>query len=200
MQRPGYHSDIRACGRRHLLRLPRSKAACVTALKNICENIFLTQIGCIPGQHLCIVFHLKANAAMKFYTLDTVFSFGRHQGQTVAEVLVENPGYLNFCLQVLDHFCLYRADVEAWQEEFPKLKQQLTAAAWSKLDEKESELQAHQARLQATAYDDDHYDSGDYYSRDDAERDTFDALTDGQYGDYDDFNGDMDSLRDAMGY
>ena len=138
---------------------------------------------------------------MKLYTLDAVFSFGRHQGQTVAEVLVENPGYLNFCLQVLDHFGLYRADVEAWQGAFPKLKQQMTDAAWSKLDEKESELQAQQARLQTAAHDDDNdYDSGDYYSRDDAERDTFDALTDGQYGDYDDFNGDMDLLRDAMGY
>ncbi len=44
---------------------------------------------------------------------------------------------------------------------------------------------------------DDHEPS---YSRRDAERDTFDALTDGQYGDYDDFGGDMDSLRDALGY
>ena len=137
---------------------------------------------------------------MKFYTLDTIFSFGRHQGQTVAEVLVENPGYLNFCLQVLDHFGLYRSDVEAWQEEFPKLKQQMTEAAWSKLDEKESQLQAELTRQQMAADEDDSYDSGDYYSRDDAERDTFDALTDGQYGDYDDFNGDTDSLRDAMGY
>lgn len=143
---------------------------------------------------------------MKFYTLDTIFSFGRHQGQTVAEVLVENPGYLNFCLQVLDHFALYRADVEAWQQEFPKLSEQMTDAAWSKLDEKESQLQAELARQQEAdddydSYDlGDSYDSGDYYSRDDADRDTFDALTDGQYGDYDDFGGDMDSLRDAMGY
>lgn len=137
---------------------------------------------------------------MKFYTLETGFSFGRHQGQTVAEVLVENPGYLNFCLQVLDHFGLHRSDVEAWQEEFPKLKQQMTEAAWNKLDEKESQHQAELTRQQVAADEDYSYDSGDYYSRDDAERDTFDALTDGQYGDYDDFNGDMDSLRDAMGY
>ena len=137
---------------------------------------------------------------MKFYTLNTVFSFGRHQGQTVAEVLVENPGYLNFCLQVLDHFGLYRADVEAWQEEFPKLKQQMTEAAWNKLDEKESQLQAELTQQRVAADEDDSYDSGNYYSRDNAERNTFDALTDGQYGDYDDFNGDMDSLRDAMGY
>lgn len=39
------------------------------------------------------------------------------------------------------------------------------------------------------------------YDYDDS--DTFDALTDGQYGDYDDFienGGDMDSLMDALGF
>jgi len=45
----------------------------------------------------------------------------------------------------------------------------------------------------------------DYNDRDDHDydRDTFDALTDGQYGDYDDWRdggGDFDSLRDGMGY
>lgn len=137
---------------------------------------------------------------MRFYNLDTVFTFGRHQGQTVAEVLAENPGYLNFCLQVLDHFALQRADVEAWQQQFPKLREQMTGAAWQKLDEKERQLQAELAQEQEVDDDYDSYDSGDYYSRDDADRDTFDALTDGQYGDYDDFNGDFDSLRDGMGY
>lgn len=50
-------------------------------------------------------------------------------------------------------------------------------------------------------YDEDYYD--DYYSRDEYERDTFYALTDGMYGDYEDFKssgGDMDSLMDALGY
>lgn len=54
-------------------------------------------------------------------------------------------------------------------------------------------------------YDEDYdqYDSNDYYEEPDYERDTFDALTDGQYGDYDDWRdggGDMDSLRDGLGY
>jgi hypothetical protein len=49
----------------------------------------------------------------------------------------------------------------------------------------------------------DHNDSYDYYDEPDYERDTFDALTDGQYGDYDDWRdsgGDMDSLRDGLGF
>ena len=44
---------------------------------------------------------------------------------------------------------------------------------------------------------DDPYDDNDY------ERDTFNALTDGQYGDYDEWRergGDIDSLMDSLGY
>jgi len=54
-------------------------------------------------------------------------------------------------------------------------------------------------------YDDyDAYDYGDEYNNyDDDERETFYALTDGMYGDYEDFvdgGGDIDRLMDALGY
>lgn len=65
----------------------------------------------------------------------------------------------------------------------------------------------------ASEYEDDEemYDNGgdcdpyyDPYEDDyDYERDTFDALTDGQYGDYDEWKergGDIDSLMDSLGY
>ena len=50
----------------------------------------------------------------------------------------------------------------------------------------------------------DDYSVDNEYDRDevDYDRDTFDALTDGQYGDYDDWReggGDFDSLRDSLG-
>ncbi len=38
------------------------------------------------------------------------------------------------------------------------------------------------------------------YDRREIDRDNFDALSDGQYGDFDNFSGDFDSLRDSMGY
>lgn len=52
---------------------------------------------------------------------------------------------------------------------------------------------------------DEYNDDLDYCQDDhnDYERDTFDALTDGQYGDYDDWRengGDFDSLRDRLGF
>lgn len=53
-------------------------------------------------------------------------------------------------------------------------------------------------------YDDDYeYEYDSYEDDNDYERDTFYALTDGMYGDYDEWKergGDIDSLYDALGY
>ena len=136
---------------------------------------------------------------MHFYDLDSVIGFGQHQGQTLAQVLDHNPGYLNFCVQVLDHFAVRRADAEEWQQHFPRLAQKMTDAAWAKIDEKESGLDCREREDEQG----DNYERYDSYSARDAERDTFDALTDGQEGDYDDFfdrGGNMDSLRDSLGW
>lgn len=51
------------------------------------------------------------------------------------------------------------------------------------------------------AFDD--YECDDSSSEWDTDRETFDALTDGHYGSYDDFvanGGDLDWLTDALGY
>ncbi len=45
----------------------------------------------------------------------------------------------------------------------------------------------------------DHYDEHDYHDDHDYDRDTFDALTDGQLGDYDDFDGDIDDVMTWLG-
>lgn len=57
-------------------------------------------------------------------------------------------------------------------------------------------------------FEEDYYEENDYvgrpyYDEPDYERDTFYALTDGMYGDYEDFcgyGGDFDSLMDGLGY
>lgn len=49
----------------------------------------------------------------------------------------------------------------------------------------------------------DAYYGGGRYSEWDTDRETFEALTDGQYGSYDDFvgnGGDLDWLSDALGF
>jgi hypothetical protein len=41
---------------------------------------------------------------MKFYTLDTEFTFGKYEGKTVKEILEIQPAYLDWCAINLDHF------------------------------------------------------------------------------------------------
>lgn len=41
---------------------------------------------------------------MKFYDLDTVFTFGKYEGKTVREILELQPKYLDWCTINLDHF------------------------------------------------------------------------------------------------
>lgn len=41
---------------------------------------------------------------MKFYQLDTLFSFGKHEGKTLLEVCMEDEEYISWCLTNLDHF------------------------------------------------------------------------------------------------
>ena len=41
---------------------------------------------------------------MKFYTLDTEFTFGKYEGKTVKEILEIQTAYLDWCAINLDHF------------------------------------------------------------------------------------------------
>lgn len=41
---------------------------------------------------------------MRFYTLDTEFTFGKYKGKTVKEILELQPNYLDWCAINLDHF------------------------------------------------------------------------------------------------
>jgi hypothetical protein len=50
---------------------------------------------------------------MKFYTLDTEFTFGKFNGKTVREVLDLQPSYLDWYLLNLDHFYLSDETIEA---------------------------------------------------------------------------------------
>jgi hypothetical protein len=41
---------------------------------------------------------------MKFYDLETQFTFGKYNGLTLAQVIAIEPAYINWCLNNLDHF------------------------------------------------------------------------------------------------
>lgn len=41
---------------------------------------------------------------MKFYDLDDVFTFGKYEGQTIAEVFEKDPKYIKYCEENIDEF------------------------------------------------------------------------------------------------
>lgn len=49
---------------------------------------------------------------MKFYTLNTKFTFGKFTGKTLEEVLKIQPDYIDWCLINLDHYCLPEYAIE----------------------------------------------------------------------------------------
>jgi hypothetical protein len=134
---------------------------------------------------------LKINI-MIFYNLDTKFFFGKFEGKTVREVLEIQHSYIDWCAIHLDHFFISDEVIEEIRSITPDFS--ISEEGQNKLFEKYETWENEQE-------DYEFYDNDDYYP--DYERDTFYALTDGQYGDYDDFRengGDMGRLRDALGF
>ena len=41
---------------------------------------------------------------MKFYDIDSLFTFGKYEGMSLAEVLMKDPGYLKYCKENIDEF------------------------------------------------------------------------------------------------
>ena len=49
---------------------------------------------------------------MKFYYLDTIFTFGKFSGKTIREILELHPFYIEWCLLNLDHFYVSEETIE----------------------------------------------------------------------------------------
>lgn len=49
---------------------------------------------------------------MKFYDLDTEFTFGKFEGNTVRQILDLQPSYLDWCAVNLDHFYISKNVIE----------------------------------------------------------------------------------------
>jgi len=130
---------------------------------------------------------------MKNYDLDSIFTFGMYRGITLQKILIENPSYIQWCILNLDHFNLEEDVFDEFQHINPNFK--FSEDATNKLQSNwEDELEA-QDYFQ--------YDEPDYDCSADWEQHTFDALTDGQYGNYEDFNengGDWDTMMAGLGY
>ena len=47
---------------------------------------------------------------MKYYNLESIFTFGKFEGLTVSQVLINQPTYVNWCIENLDHFYILEQD------------------------------------------------------------------------------------------
>jgi hypothetical protein len=59
---------------------------------------------------------------MILYYLNTTFSFGKHKGKTVKEVLEIEPSYIKWCILNLNHFCILSEVLKEIQVLVPEFK------------------------------------------------------------------------------
>jgi hypothetical protein len=92
---------------------------------------------------------------MKFYSLDTEFTFGKFKGKTVREVLDLHPFYLEWCLLKLDHFYISDEALESIKQ----IKQDFSFSekANQKRQEKFETWQQEQENRHADNYEDDYH-------------------------------------------
>ena len=130
------------------------------------------------------------NEKYKLYAMSEKINFGEYNGYSVKEILEKNPKYLLWCVINLSDFALdnrimvdkriLQHDIYAQAVGINLIKNNFIGIWDSDLeDEANDELET----------------SRNY----NWERETFDALTDGQIGDWDDFGGDFDDAKNSMG-
>jgi hypothetical protein len=137
---------------------------------------------------------------MKNYELDSIFSFGKHHGEILSKVFINDPSYVDWCIKKLNHFSIE-------EDVFDKLllinpKYQFSRETLAIL--KQSwDYDAEDLANMYEAINERDCEPHDYDQNADWERDCFDAMTDGQYGSYDDFKdncGDYDNLIEGLGH
>ena len=60
---------------------------------------------------------------MKFYDIDSVFTFGKYEGMTIAEVYEKDPKYIKYCEENIDEFYVS-----------PSVKRELKSLGWASND------------------------------------------------------------------
>ena len=112
--------------------------------------------------------------------LSSRMNFGKYSGETIAQIVDENPSYIEWMIENVDNIA-FGEDVI------------------SELDPSDNLVEINSEKLEnfeVDSWHDGDYNNHDGYDDDnDYRRDTWDAMTDGQYGDMPDgFDGDYSFL------
>ena len=125
-----------------------------------------------------------------FYVLPYKISFGNYAGVSVNEMLEKNPEYLLWCIIHVDNFAL---DNKIMIDK-RLLKDKLYAEAVAINLAKNAVIAIWEDELEDEVNDElENHRSYNW------EKETFDATTDGQLGDWEDFEGDIDDARASTG-
>lgn len=93
---------------------------------------------------------------MKFYSLDTEFTFGKYEGKTVREILEIQPAYLDWCAINLEHFYISEEVIAEIQATYSDFK--ISEEGMNKLNEKYEQWEGEQED-----FDDDYDDYENYH-------------------------------------
>ena len=74
---------------------------------------------------------------MKFYNLDTEFTFGKHNGKNLDQVIITDSSYVNWCIIKLDHFFISEVEIENIKQKHPDFT--ISKFALEQLSNKEKE-------------------------------------------------------------
>lgn len=125
---------------------------------------------------------------MYSYHPEEELNFGKYKGRELEDVIAEDPSYIEWCVLNVHNFYLSPEVIEMIKENIPSFS--LSEDALWRLKRKYNDW------LDEQASNNDH----DYRQ---SQRDEFDVLTDGNYGEYDEWresDGDIDHLKDSLGY
>lgn len=116
-------------------------------------------------------------------TLEDTMKFGKHCGETISQIVDENPSYIRWIIENVDNIAF---DMDVLAE--LNLSESILALNDNKISDFEDDSSDYD-------YDEDEYNG--YHDDSDWMEDTWDAMTDGAYGDMPDgFDGDFS----FMGY
>jgi hypothetical protein len=112
--------------------------------------------------------------------LHSRMNFGKHRGETIGQVVDENPSYIKWMIENIDNIA-FSEDVVSELD----LSDDLVEINFEKLE-----------RFEDNSWNDDNsYDHNSYDDDYDYRRESWDAMTDGQFGDMPDgFDGDYSFL------
>ena len=153
---------------------------------------------------------------MKIYELNDIFDFGKYKGKSIKEIMEYHSNYIAWCIEKVGYFAISRdamrffteecynecIELDSFMREKGKVRKKVSVAPEiietnnNKLNMSEIETREHETKNSCFYYNSGNNEENVYLEEDeDYSLNTWDAMTDGMYGDMPDgFDDDYDFL------